>query len=827
MITYQHAVRLLQYWGVATDPVEKELVLEMMVNGARQHPGLLAPLCFTVDRIDLHGQPLPMFPEPFHWQWLDHFMEERVFLLLAARGHGKSEYASAVYAAWLLGTDPRLRILHVTASDTLATMYSRRLQDILCSAAFRMIFPDFPGPGRKWSEHEWYLDIGGLRDPSWRCASVESRIVGARVDVILCFPGHTKIDTKDGSATIRDIRVGDLVRTHTGAWQRVTRCMSRHFTGVMVELQTASSTVVATPDHPFLVGGRWVPAKDIGVGDALTLPGEEVEHWLIPPPVPNRHSKVIHPLRITADVARWIGLYVAEGCIKGPNSIAFTIGSHETALEEFILRIGSAWVGNPTIDRHHAWATNIVFHAGTVAALFRELFGVGAASKRLSPEIFQWGTQQRAAFLLGCMEGDGRKHTSGAWTYSTASLALRDDLVKIAQSLGITSTSVVKIRQDGSTFGGTDSYRFYINATDARKVRTLASGDAVVRGVKRVRNHTGTVYNISVDADNSYVANGFVVHNCDDIVSQDNSRTINGRNTIMGWYRSTLRPMLVPETGRMLIVGTRYHQEDLYGTFLKGGIRHAIYPAEDEAGSILWPGRFTRDDLEKNKTPPEGSLASYATQYLCQPVDPKGEIFNRDWFPIDISPDDLTEVYWSWDTAVTQSTTADFTVGILGGLGRDHDVYVLDIERGQWEPTTAKNTIVRRWEAARKQYGGRLRAILVEDSQAGRVIQAWIREAAPQIPVLLVSPAGQDKVTRANLIVPYCEARRVHVVEGAGIKPWVDVFLDELAMFTATKRHANDDQVDALVYLICRLLGLAQSRGRVGSVVAVTGTGMR
>lgn len=498
MMHYQDALKLLRYWNVATDPVDREAVLELMVRAARQHPGMLAPLCFTVDRTDTHGHPLPMFPEPFHWEWLDHFMQEQVFLLLAARGHGKSEYASAVYAAWTLGVNPRQRVLHVTASDTLATMYSRRLQEILMSPAFRMVFPDFPGPGRKWSEHEWYLNVPGLRDPTWRCASVESRIVGARADLILA----------------------------------------------------------------------------------------------------------------------------------------------------------------------------------------------------------------------------------------------------------------------------------------------------------------------------------------DDIISQDNSRTDNGRNTLMAWYRSTLRPMLVPETGKMLIVGTRYHQDDLYGIFLRGGIRHAIYPAEDEQGVILWPHRFTRESLEANKTPPEGSAASYATQYLCQPVNPAGEIFNREWFPIDVSPDDLTEVYWSWDTAVTAKTSADFTAGVLGGIGKDKDAYVLDVLRGQWEPGEAKRQILGAWNRARGVYGGRLRALLVEDSQAGRVIQAWIKESAPQIPVLLVSPAGQDKATRANLIVPYCEARRVHVVEGAGVKPWVDIFLDELAMFTATKRHAHDDMVDALVYLVCRLFGLASSRGRMGSVVAVTGTGM-
>lgn len=477
---------------MAETPVEQRFVSLRAIEAARAHPAGLAPCCFSVDAPDLCGAPLAMQPEPFHRAWLDAALAERTVLLIAARGHGKSEYYSAVLPAWLIGTTPTLRCVHVTSTDALAAMYSRRLQAVIESPLYRQIFPAVPGRGRKWTEAEWALDLPGQRDPTWRCAGRGSSITGGRADVLIV----------------------------------------------------------------------------------------------------------------------------------------------------------------------------------------------------------------------------------------------------------------------------------------------------------------------------------------DDVVTLETARTPGERAHTLEWFRQTLLPMLVPETGRLLIIGTRYHEEDLYATLMAGGMPAQIYPAEDAAGHILWPKRFTRAALQARRHPPLGSAASYAAQYLCTPQHPAGEVFRRGWFPLLTGePPSLEEVWWAWDTAVGVTTTADYSAGLLGGRGADGLVYVLAVARGRWAPSTAKMQVIAAWDRARAHWGSRLRGALVEDTKEGRVLQAWLRESAAHIPVVLVSPGGQDKATRAALIAPYCEAGRVLLCPGVDGTGWTDDLLSELAAFTPDGRHTHDDQVDALVYLTARLLGLTPRAHAPGRIV--------
>jgi len=460
------------------------LILNDRFAYARAHPAGLAPLCFVTDR---HA---PMIPTAFHRAWLDAAIERAAVLLIAARGHAKSEYYSAVMPAWFIGHNPGVRIVHITSTDALATMYSRRLQRVIESENLRQIFPELPGRGAKWTESEWSLDIAGQRDPTWRCAGRGGALTGGRADIIIL----------------------------------------------------------------------------------------------------------------------------------------------------------------------------------------------------------------------------------------------------------------------------------------------------------------------------------------DDVVTYENSRTDGERKHTVGWFQQTLVPMLVPETGKLLVIGTRYHEDDLYASLLAGGMEALLYPAEDGAGKILWPERFSRTELDARRRPPLGSESAYAAQYLCQPVSAAGEVFRGEWFEtVDTIPP-LLELWWAWDTAVSDDPSADYTAGVLGGLGADGNVYLLDIARGQWPPYQAKREIIAAWAGSKPLYP-QMRGMLCEDTKEGRVLLAWLREGAPDIPVVPTSPGGQDKATRADLVLPYCEAGRVKLRRGT----WNEAFLTELKSFTRDMRHRHDDQVDALVYLLARLFNLSLKQRTGGTRIVTLG----
>jgi predicted phage terminase large subunit-like protein len=410
--------------------------------------------------------------------------------------------------------------------------------------------------------------------------------------------------------------------------------------------------------------------------------------------------------------------------------------------------------------------------------------------------------------------------------------AVEPRVVVASRTIEAGETLVELTTAAGRRLRGTRDHRVWSGGA-YRPLGTLVAGSPLQTldgSVDRVRSLVEIppepVYDLQVEGTRNFYANGLLVHNCiivDDIVTLKNSSTAYSRASLLSWYRSTLHPILVPGAGKVIIIGTRYYRDDLYGAFIEGGLEPLIYPAEDEFGRIMWHERFDRPFLEQKKNPPEGSLASYASQYLCQPINPEGEVFRRHWFELVEDTPELTEMWWCWDTAISGATHADFTAGVLAGLGKDGNVYIVDVARGQWEPHVAKEKITTCWLRTKEKWGGLLRGTLVEDTKEGRVLQAWMREAKEtrSMPVLMVPHGGRDKMSRAAVIIPFCEAGRVKLLRGW----WTDAFIEEIMEFTPSKRHRYDDQVDAFTYAVMRLLRLGGRSG--GSYQVITGGGLR
>jgi predicted phage terminase large subunit-like protein len=191
-----------------------------------------------------------------------------------------------------------------------------------------------------------------------------------------------------------------------------------------------------------------------------------------------------------------------------------------------------------------------------------------------------------------------------------------------------------------------------------------------------------------------------------------------------------------------------------------------------------------------------------------------GDIFRREWFNLVPTLPDLREVYLVVDTAISEKTTADFSVIMTGGVGVDGDCYITHVARDRWNPVDLRAQLLAGWARALQQYGHRLRGILLEDTKEAQVLRSWIKVDAPQCPVIMQPHGGVDKVTRASRVVPMCEARRVKFLHA----PWTEPLLAELESFSAAGAHLHDDQVDCLVYLVARTLGLV-SGGARGMVV--------
>lgn len=119
----------------------------------------------------------------------------------------------------------------------------------------------------------------------------------------------------------------------------------------------------------------------------------------------------------------------------------------------------------------------------------------------------------------------------------------------------------------------------------------------------------------------------------DDVVSDINSRSIDGRRSVIEHFK--LLFSLLDPGGVLIITGTRYHYEDLYG-FIIGELpefEKRIMNAETSGaeGGLYFPERLTAQFLRETKAIQGRAL--YAAQYLNDPApEDEDSAFQRPWF---------------------------------------------------------------------------------------------------------------------------------------------------------------------------------------------------
>jgi predicted phage terminase large subunit-like protein len=312
------------------------------------------------------------------------------------------------------------------------------------------------------------------------------------------------------------------------------------------------------------------------------------------------------------------------------------------------------------------------------------------------------------------------------------------------------------------------------------------------------------------------------------------------RKNVLDWLDGTMSTRLNdPAKGSVVLIMQRLHESDLTGHMLaQGDCEHLCLPAEyepshpfmwpddprSEPGELLWPAHFDRGEVDRLKR----ALGSYraAGQLQQLPAPAAGGIFKNAWWAYypaswleDLeravqSGEYLAESPWpgpridriwqSWDTALKDKTTSDYTVGQLWGQA-GADSYLLRQVRGRWSlgEAISQATALTAWAGERfprfTSHG-----IYVENTANGpEIISALRKRVSGVIPV----KPDRDKVTRAHAVTPQLEAGNVRVpgdrtLTPDGFRPdphltpsWVQELVAECAAFP---RSAHDDQVDAL-----------------------------
>ena len=342
-----------------------------------------------------------------------------------------------------------------------------------------------------------------------------------------CVPRGYKIKTDNGYKNIEDIKVNDLVLTHTNTYQHVLKTMNRFSDHINHIKCVGCEDLQLTDEHPLYVLRNnefcWIKAKDLNKLDYITY---NINTNSIKTDIP--------------DNALWLlGRYIADGYKEKntPNRPVFAIG--KAKVEEF--------------EQHIKDYSYTVFHADRSAIEYRitddylcELIKnlpTGSINKQIPQWVIDLPKEQLEIFYRGYFSGDGHSRKDrDLEMFCTVSkelyLALQEIIIKLYNVV-----PTVSIRHDNrkDTFNDTYNAQYSFNPKNQKVIN-----DQICVPIKEVTRETKEieVFNFEVEKDNSYTVNNVIVHNCQDISIAGKQRGFtdeDGQQTRSGLFFEALR----------------------------------------------------------------------------------------------------------------------------------------------------------------------------------------------------------------------------------------------------------------------------------------------
>ena len=282
------------------------------------------------------------------------------------------------------------------------------------------------------------------------------------------------------------------------------------------------------------------------------------------------------------------------------------------------------------------------------------------------------------------------------------------------------------------------------------------------------------------------------------------------------WFAFGARTRLMPG-GRVAIVHTRWHQDDLTGRLVRDMTNNedsdqyevvefpAILDVEDKnTGEIvqkpLWPEFFDLAALLRTKA--SMPVFQWNAQYQQNPTGEEAAIIKREWWRIwpDDDPPHLEYIIMSLDAAAEANNRADFTSLTTWGVFYNeeehmHQIILLNAIKRRMEFPELKAMAMeeyKEWEPD---------SFIVEKKSSGTPLYQEMRRAGLMVqeytPVRGTQNNPNTKMARLNSVSDIIASGLVWVPP----KRWAEELVEEVAAFPF---GSNDDQVDTTIMALMR-----------------------
>jgi len=370
-----------------------------------------------------------------------------------------------------------------------------------------------------------------------------------------CFLAGARVRTRHGEKPIEQIQVGDEVLTHKGRYRRVYHTMKRPYRGTIYNIRyfgDSRQTLRVTEEHPLLVVQRerarsrnasfepkWLTASEVKPGDYLAIPVPQIEQASIPterivtvPVGRGRHTPAQRDvsLPMEPDFFRLLGYFHAEGHVDQEHYLSFSFNVAEREYLDDTRNLIQRYFGKiPIGNKPRQNGQTLVVCSTEVARTFAREFGSTVYEKQVPEFVRTAPIEQVAQWVRGLWRGDGSYDPhKNMFRFNTISAelayAFRDALLRLQIPASVNYHLRAVPRQPiyavvisspwNSRFGEIVGQ----SAPDGQLSGSPFHIDerymyVPIRCIE-IEETDATVYNFSVEEDESYVCEGVISHNC-------------------------------------------------------------------------------------------------------------------------------------------------------------------------------------------------------------------------------------------------------------------------------------------------------------------------
>lgn len=291
---------------------------------------------------------------------------------------------------------------------------------------------------------------------------------------------------------------------------------------------------------------------------------------------------------------------------------------------------------------------------------------------------------------------------------------------------------------------------------------------------------------------------------CDDLHSQTN---VTNKEQILGVIEHYKLTFSLLDPGKpLIIIGTRWHELDLYGHIIDfeqedfNVLKKSAYNSDK---SLFFPEVLSEPELDKIRRRQGASI--FSKQYLNEPVSDENAVFKREYFvrvPWETVKGRPMNWYWLIDPSYTDprdpGTYSDFVGMVLVGMDYMRDLYVRYVIR---EKMTYSQLIDKMFEVhADRQFEDvrqvkfiletiGTKSLSYELNSQQKIRNTWL-------PITEIKSRSENKVERIKGLAPLYEYKRVKHIQEC---PKLEELELELLTFPVGR---HDDLIDPLATVL-------------------------